>query len=218
MFVAFCCYASLCLQLESYPGREKLAQDLGIGSEASTSTPLLASVLQKSRHIPPSAVLKHLSFPEQATDPVRTANSAHTPNSRPLDDTQFTSPLNPGKLSPLRDSDINSTLTLPLAPNSLNTNENSNLHLGTQTISINGLGASRNLADLSLDSLEERGAHAELGETFTSGDGLDVDKLLNSTEDLDKGPQSTGLKTREFGRDELDDFFDNAVPSKSNPR
>ncbi len=89
--------------------------------------------------------------------------------------------------------------------------------MGTQASSINGLGESRNLADLSLASLEERGAHAELGDTFTTGNGsLDVDNLLNSTEDLDKVAQLASVKTV---RDELGDFFDNIpLSAKSNPR
>ncbi len=218
--------------MESYPGRGKLAQDIGVDSEASTTTPLLASILHKSRHSPPppSVAVKQLTFPEQATDSQivnRTANSIHR---RPLDDSQLP-PLSQEKLGQLRENDSshnNSTFTPSLQPfltNSLNTNENSNLRpkevpkdVHPHTVTQNGLDEPRNLVDISMDSLNNRGIHAELGETFTGDNSLGVYKLLNSSEDLDKVAQLAGVKTEESGRDELDDFFDNALPSKSNPR
>ncbi len=217
--------------MESYPGRGKLAQDIGVDSEASTTTPLLASILHKSRHSPPPSVaVKQLTFPEQATDSQivnRTVNSIHR---RPLDDSQLP-PLSQGKLGQQRENDSshnNSTFTPSLQPfltNSLNTNENSNLRpkevpkdVHPHTVTQNGLDEPRNLVDISMDSLNNRGIHAELGETFTGDNSLGVDKLLNSSEDLDKVAQLAGVKTEESGRDELDDFFDNALPSKSNPR
>ncbi len=171
--------------------------------------------------------MKQLTFPEQAATGSqivnRTANSIHSPNRRPLDDSQLP-PLSQGKLRENDSSLKNSTLTPSLQPLT-NSNENSNLRpkevpkdVHPHTVTQNGLNEPQNLVDISMDSLHNRGIHAELGETFTGDNSLDVDKLLNSTEDLDKVAQLASVKTEESGRDELDDFFDNALPSKTNPR
>ena len=216
------------IQLDSYPGREKLAQDLGIDSQATSTAPLLASVLHKSRHSSsPTSAMRHLKFPEQAPESHRTStgiNAAYPPNRRPFDDTQIPS-LTQGKF---RENDVtlkNSALSPSLQPltNALNTNENSNLHPEGNLMELrvdntagmiqNGLdsGKPRDLVDLSMDSLHNRGVHTELGETLTTDNSLDVDKVLNSTEDLDKVAELAGIKegSVESGRDELDDFFDN---------
>lgn len=223
--------------LESYPGREKLAQDLGIALPVSSTAPLLASVLHKSRHSSaPSSPSNHLKFSEQVTESHRTSsgiNSTHPPNRRQFDDAQLPA-LTHGKLGQLRENDVtqkNSSLSLSLQPfsNALNTNENSNLHpdsnlmelTGDQATGLiqNGLDSAkpRDLVDLSMDSLHNRGVHAELGETLSSDNSLEIDKILNSTENLDKVAELAGMKggSAESGRDELDDFFDNAVPTKN---
>lgn len=126
---------------------------------------------------------------------------------------------------PIQENDIplrNSTLASSLQPltNSLNTNDNSNLHpeLPQENIvSHNGLDKAR---DISIGSLNDHGIHAELGETFVNDNSLDIEKLLNSTEDLEKVAQLAGVKTgtEESDKDELDNFFDNAHSLKHDPR
>ena len=84
---------------------------------------------------------------------------------------------------------------------------------GTRSDKPGGLDVS----DISVGTLHAQGVHAELGETFANDSTLDMDKVLNSTEDLDKlanlGRVTTYTRADEARRDEFDDFFDTPFQS-----
>lgn len=253
--------------METYPGREKLARDLGLDSHSTSTAPLLVDILRRSRHTPsppPSSAIKQLKFPESETltsdrflaqETDRTTpiiNSIHpldvpSENRKVYDDPQLP-PLHSGKLGYSRENDttlLNSHTLQPVSnPAPLNTNENSNLRLSSlkinssipdetlkhpQSMSKNGTRSDKpgglDVSDISVGTLHAQGVHAELGETFANDSTLDMDKVLNSTEDLDKlanlAKVTADTHTVEARRDELDDFFDTTFPShevKGEPR
>ena len=211
-----------------------MAQEVGLESQASTSCPLLASVLQRAAQSP---VLRQLRFPDLGpsvttpsptiTESGRTSSivstladivapyshatstrAASTSASTYLDAHKTRSEATTVVTSSVKTIPSTSVPTSSGAPSlgtSLNTNENSNLRLEPQAMHPNA-------SSLSVLSKPASGVETnpELGTTFMNST-LDFETLLNSGEDVEK--LLMHARGRESSKDELNDFFETSIPS-----
>lgn len=142
------------------------------------------------------------------------------------DDSQFSH--HSEKFGHLRGSDTafqnSHTIQTVVGATVLNTNDISNLGGSSQANSSflskhtqptfqNGTETCKKELDIGVGSLRTQGA--QLGETFTGNSTLDIDKQLNSAENLDKladlARDATAVKTGDSDQDdELNNFFDKA--------
>ena len=222
------------LQLETYPGRERLAREVGL--ESQTSCPLLASVLQKATQ---SHVLRQLRFPDSGSipstptfTPLPTITESDRTNSgvpptlhtTGTPSTSELTPLDSHKVGQYRSeavttvtscvktipspSLLTSTGAQPLG-SLLNSNENSNLRLEPEAKP----PSASPLVDLTKPTSSDQSKHAELGKNST----LDFEKLLHSGSDIDKLLKQARGES-ESSKYELDAFFDTPLPSALDER
>ena len=208
-----------------------MAQEVGLESQASTSCPLLASVLQRASQSP---VLRQLRFPDlgpSVTTPSPTitesgrtssivstladivapyshATSTRVTSTSASDAHKTRSEATTVVTSSVKTMPSTSVPTSSGAPSlgsSLNTNENSNLRLEPQAMHPNA----SSLSVLSKPALGVE-TNPELGTTFMNS-ARDFETLLNSGEDVEKLLMQA--RGRESSKDELDDFFETSLPS-----
>ena len=211
-----------------------MAQEVGLESQASTSCPLLASVLQRASQSP---VLRQLRLPDLGpsvatpsptiTESGRTSSIVSTladivapyshATSTRVTSTSASTYLDAHKTRSEATTVVTSSVkttpstSVPTSSgasslgSSLNTNENSNLRLEPQALHP---GAS-SLSVLSKPALGVE-MNPELGTFMNSA--RDFETLLNSGEDVEKLLMQA--RGRESSKDELDDFFETSIPSE----
>ena len=208
-----------------------MAQEVGLESQASSSCPLLASVLQRASQSP---VLRQLRFPDlgpSVTTPSPTitesgrtssivstladivAPYSHASSTRvtstSASDTHKTrseaTTMVTSSVKTMPSTSVPTSSGAPSLGSSLNTNENSNLRLEPQAMHPNA----SSLSVLSKPALGVE-TNPELGTTFMNS-ARDFETLLNSGEDVEKLLMQA--RGRESSKDELDDFFETSIPS-----